>query len=105
MSNNYNNRFKRRKGDDDDDNGKRFSKAAGGSEGDASDTIVACEISKNRKVVVRKWKGQVFVDIREFWNKDGESLPSKKGISLSLEQWTVLQDHAEEVDAVLASMP
>ncbi|KAG9129226.1 hypothetical protein Leryth_006481 [Lithospermum erythrorhizon] len=45
-----------------------------------SDTIVVCEISKNRRVSVRNWNGKIFVDIREFYVKDGKTLPGKKGI-------------------------
>lgn len=39
------------------------------------------QLSKNRKVLVRKFKGKVYVDIREFYNKGGEDLPSKKGLT------------------------
>lgn len=37
------------------------------------------QISKNKKVSVRNWKGRVFVDLREFYVKDGKSLPTRKG--------------------------
>ncbi|CAK9218450.1 unnamed protein product [Sphagnum troendelagicum] len=64
---------------------------------------VVCELSRNRKVAVKKFKGKVFVDVREFWSKDGEDLPSKKGISLPLEQWEMLREHIEDVREVIAS--
>ncbi|KDP29464.1 hypothetical protein JCGZ_19293 [Jatropha curcas] len=69
---------------------------------DDSDDIVVCEISKNRRVTVRNWQGKVWIDIREFYNKDGKQLPGKKGISLSVDQWNVLRDHVEEIDKALA---
>ncbi|GAV70859.1 PC4 domain-containing protein [Cephalotus follicularis] len=69
---------------------------------DDNDDIVVCEISKNRKVTVRNYQGKVWVDIREFYLKDGKSLPGKKGISLNVDQWNVLRDHAEEIDKALA---
>ncbi|KAI9114329.1 hypothetical protein K1719_014557 [Acacia pycnantha] len=66
-----------------------------------SDDIVVCEISKNRRVTVRNWNGKIWVDIREFYVKDGKQLPGKKGISLSIDQWKVLRDHADKIDDAL----
>ncbi|PWZ20806.1 RNA polymerase II transcriptional coactivator KIWI [Zea mays] len=45
----------------------------------AEDGTVVAEISKNKKVSVRSWKGRVFVDLREFYFKDGKTLPTRKG--------------------------
>ncbi|XP_022925285.1 RNA polymerase II transcriptional coactivator KIWI-like [Cucurbita moschata] len=90
--------------------GKRKDDEDHASEGDAppkktlkkdseeTDEIVVCEISKNRRVMVRNWQGKIVVDIREFYVKDGKEMPGKKGISLSLDQWNVLRNHVEEID-------
>ncbi|KAG7033606.1 RNA polymerase II transcriptional coactivator KIWI [Cucurbita argyrosperma subsp. argyrosperma] len=48
---------------------------------DETDEIVVCEISKNRRVMVRNWQGKIVVDIREFYVKDGKQMPGKKGSS------------------------
>ncbi|XP_023543028.1 RNA polymerase II transcriptional coactivator KIWI-like isoform X3 [Cucurbita pepo subsp. pepo] len=45
---------------------------------DETDEIVVCEISKNRRVMVRNWQGKIVVDIREFYVKDGKQMPGKK---------------------------
>lgn len=50
-----------------------------GAEDDGDDDIVVCEISKNRRISVRSWRGKIFVDIREFYLKDGKQTPGKKG--------------------------
>ncbi|KAG4974290.1 hypothetical protein JHK87_031111 [Glycine soja] len=36
-------------------------------------------ISKNKRVVVRNWKGNIMVDICEFYLKNDKQLPSRKG--------------------------
>ncbi|KAI5404952.1 hypothetical protein KIW84_051927, partial [Lathyrus oleraceus] len=68
------------------------------SDDNNSDDITVCEIGKNRKVSVRIWQGKIWVDIREFYIKDGKQLPGKKGISLSMDQWNVLREHIEDID-------
>ncbi|KAF8052978.1 hypothetical protein N665_1482s0009 [Sinapis alba] len=69
---------------------------------DESDDIVVCNISKNRRVSVRNWNGKIWIDIREFYVKDGKTLPGKKGISLSVDQWNTLRDHAGDIEKALS---
>nr|CAD7260567.1 unnamed protein product [Timema shepardi]CAD7573622.1 unnamed protein product [Timema californicum] len=59
------------------------------------------ELEKKRFVKVREFKGKVFVDIREYYEADGELKPGKKGISLSTSQWHKLKDIVDEVDEVV----
>jgi len=37
------------------------------------------QIDDKKRISVRKFKGKTYVDIREFYEKDGEQLPGKKG--------------------------
>lgn len=37
------------------------------------------QLSDKRKITVREFKGKVYVDIREFYESDGELKPGKKG--------------------------
>eukprot|EP00192_Tetraselmis_astigmatica_P012357 CAMPEP_0117650156 /NCGR_PEP_ID=MMETSP0804-20121206/1386_1 /TAXON_ID=1074897 /ORGANISM="Tetraselmis astigmatica, Strain CCMP880" /LENGTH=427 /DNA_ID=CAMNT_0005456003 /DNA_START=206 /DNA_END=1489 /DNA_ORIENTATION=+ len=48
-------------------------------------------LSDAKRVAVRSWKSQVFVDVREYYQKDGDWLPTKKGISLPVAQWKQLK--------------
>lgn len=41
------------------------------------------EISKNRRVTVSTFRGKTMVNIREYYEKDGQELPGKK-VSLTL---------------------
>ncbi|GAA5878206.1 hypothetical protein JCM1840_004036 [Sporobolomyces johnsonii] len=49
------------------------------------------ELGKNRRVTARKWKNVLQIDIRETYEKGDETLPGKKGISLTVEQWDRLK--------------
>ncbi|GAU19570.1 hypothetical protein TSUD_303830 [Trifolium subterraneum] len=69
-----------------------------------SDDIIIAEIAKNRRVTVRTWQDKVWVDIREFYEKDGKQLPGKKGIALSKDQWIVLRDHFAEIDKAVQEL-
>ncbi|KAH0861267.1 hypothetical protein HID58_089528 [Brassica napus] len=73
---------------------KKLAKPAESS--DESDDIVVCNISKNRRVSVRNWNGKIWIDIREFYVKDG--------ISLSVDQWNTLRNHADGIDKALADL-
>ena len=41
--------------------------------------LFSSQIGNKRKVSVREFKGRLLVDIREFYEKDGEWMPGKKG--------------------------
>lgn len=47
------------------------------------------QLGKSKFVDVREFKGTVLVDIREYYEKEGEMRPGKKGIALTAPQWEV----------------
>ncbi|KAK4036596.1 RNA polymerase II transcriptional coactivator [Daphnia magna] len=59
------------------------------------------QLDKQRVLKVRSWRGKTFIDIREYYEKDGQQLPGKKGISLSASQWSKLKSIIPEVDKAL----
>lgn len=98
---------KRKTNDSFDDDEENTSNKRGGNKGsvDSESGILACELSHNRKVYVRRFKGQVYVDIREFYEGKSGPMPGKKGISLTLDQWKILCDHSNDVDEAIDDDP
>ncbi|XP_078455906.1 activated RNA polymerase II transcriptional coactivator p15 isoform X2 [Lampetra fluviatilis] len=62
------------------------------------------QLSKMRYVSVREFKGKVLVDVREYYDKDGDMKPTKKGISLAVDQWARLKELMPDIDAAVKKM-
>ncbi|KAH8685922.1 transcriptional Coactivator p15-domain-containing protein [Tricladium varicosporioides] len=56
-----------------------------------------------RRVNISDFKGKKLINIREYYEKDGDWLPGKKGISLTVEQYTSLLAAIPEINANLKS--
>ncbi|KAF9115147.1 hypothetical protein BGX27_008738 [Mortierella sp. AM989] len=60
------------------------------------------KLGPKKRLTVRSWRNQTLVDIREFYNdKDGESKPGKKGISLTKDQFQYILDHITEINKAI----
>ncbi|TKX21572.1 RNA polymerase II transcriptional coactivator-like protein [Elsinoe australis] len=59
------------------------------------------ELSNNRRVSVTAFKGKQMVNIREFYEKDGQQLPGKKGITLPIDQFTALLSILPQIETTL----
>ena len=62
---------------------------------------VAFLLDQKKRVTVHKFKGQLKVDIREYYEDHGEMKPGKKGISLNLENWYKLKNFMEKIDEAI----
>lgn len=61
------------------------------------------DISPTRKISVRQFGSNVLIDIREYYEKDGQFLPGKKGISLLPDQWEKLVHVIPHIQAQLGN--
>ncbi|KAL9627080.1 MAG: hypothetical protein Q9164_007711 [Protoblastenia rupestris] len=83
--------------------GKSHNKTDAGSGTKGKDGNAFWEISNTRRIGISEYKGKVMVDIREYYEKEGEMLPGKKGISLTLEQYNTVMSVLPEVESALAA--
>ena len=44
------------------------------------------------------------MDIREFYEKDGKTLPTKKGISLTTDLWEKIKKYSNEIDTAIETI-
>lgn len=56
---------------------------------------------EKKKVTVRKFKNMKLVDLREYYQKDGNWLPGSKGLSLTEDQWNVLVSKMVDISEAL----
>ncbi|KAL1310777.1 hypothetical protein AAFC00_001024 [Neodothiora populina] len=59
------------------------------------------ELSAKRRVTLSTYNNAHLVNIREYYEKDGKSLPGKKGISLSVEQFNAIIELLPQLEACL----
>ncbi|CAK4613178.1 unnamed protein product [Aphanomyces euteiches] len=62
------------------------------------DGSVLFDLTSKKQVSVRTWKNAVMVDIREYYDSNGEMKPTKKGISLTKDQWKTVVSLADDID-------
>ncbi|CAH1253271.1 activated RNA polymerase II transcriptional coactivator p15-like isoform X2 [Branchiostoma lanceolatum] len=74
---------------------KKKKQQAKREEDEGSDMI---QLSNKRFISVREFKGKCLIDIREYYDADGELKPGRKGISLSKDQWQKLKAAMEDID-------
>lgn len=59
------------------------------------------DLGKNRFVKLSEFKGKWYVNIREFYNDDGELKPGKKGIMLPMDQWQRFKNYIGDIDEAI----
>ncbi|PSN61450.1 PC4-domain-containing protein [Corynespora cassiicola Philippines] len=67
---------------------------------DNGDKYVALKENGLRRITIGEWKGSTMIGIREYYQKNGETLPGK-GISLTIEQYNALMAALPFVESAL----
>ena len=55
------------------------------------DTTLSIEIGDRRRAYVTEFKSRMYINVREFYEKDGAMLPGSKGLALEPQNWEVLE--------------
>ena len=66
--------------------------------------VVLGELSPMRRAVVSKYKGMIFLNIREYYEKNGVKLPGQKGVTLTKDLCERLIGNKDQVSDRIASM-
>ena len=61
------------------------------------------DLGCKKKLQVKRYQGQIFIDIREYWQKDfqPELYPTKKGVCLTPEIWNTLMMKSTEISEAI----
>ncbi|WYZ41487.1 hypothetical protein EsH8_V_000382 [Colletotrichum jinshuiense] len=82
----------------------KTTKADGSASGVDKEGNPFWDLSNKRRIGVSQFKNNTFVNIREFYEKDGDMLPGKKGISLTIAQFEALVKAVPAINEKLRSM-
>ena len=69
-----------------------------------TDDEIAFLLGKRKRLTLRKYKGKLLIDIREFYEDHCVMKPGKKGIALSKENWTKLKKFIDKIDSAIENM-
>ncbi|KAM0791288.1 hypothetical protein ACM66B_005762 [Microbotryomycetes sp. NB124-2] len=62
------------------------------------------QLPSNKRITINKFKGKSLVHIRETYEKDGKTLPGKKGIALTPEQYKLFKQAIPHIDQALRNL-
>lgn len=71
---------------------------------DDNGDIIICKLNSRRNVSIQEFRGNKLVSIREYYEKDGKQLPSSKGISLTIDQWTTFKKNIPAIEEAIQQL-
>ncbi|KAK2163430.1 hypothetical protein LSH36_79g01016 [Paralvinella palmiformis] len=83
---------------------KKMQKKPATKAGSSGENENMFDLTKMKFATVSDFKGKKYVNIREYYEKDGDLKPGKKGIALNQEQWTNLKRQVDDIDQALEDL-
>jgi len=71
---------------------------------DDNGDIIICKLNSRRNVTIQQFRGNKLISIREYYEKDGKQLPSSKGISLTIDQWTAFKKSIPAIEEAIQQL-
>lgn len=68
------------------------------------DDYLILPLSNKKFTKVKKFAGRIYVDIREYYERDGKLLPGKKGIFLTKDEWTTIKSQMDQISEALENV-
>eukprot|EP00392_Amoebophrya_sp_AT5.2_P015458 g15664.t1 len=63
----------------------------------AAQEVTSIDLGGKKKFTYSQYQGKYYVGIREYWEKDGQELPGKKGITLTVESFRKISGNHETI--------
>ena len=69
-----------------------------------TDDEVILHLDNKKRLTISKFKGRLFVNIREYYDDNGTMKPGKKGITLSKDCWKRISDNITDINEAIDNM-
>jgi Transcriptional Coactivator p15 (PC4) len=68
---------------------------------ESKDLATTVQLGTNRHVRLNEFKGNILVDVREYYESGGETKPGNKGLAMTTAQWNDLASVLPELQVAL----
>ena len=65
---------------------------------------IIIHLDNKKRLTISKFKGRLFVNIREYYDDNGTMKPGKKGITLSKECWKRICENISDINEAIDNM-
>ena len=56
------------------------------------------DIGEKRKLTVKPYNNRMYIDIREFFVAKDKCIPTKTGLTMTIDDWNVIMEKAPHID-------